>query len=209
MKPLTVHLVLDRSGSMNIIRDITIKSVNDYMAKLATDAPGSRFSLTLFDTGVVGDKGMSRIDTVIADEDIANVTPLDHATYTPDGGTPLYDAIGKVITQMDKETGDKALVIVTDGEENASLEYTKESIKKLLDERQQSHNWLVLYLGANQDAFSEGAKFGSQAGTTMSYSTSNMAQTMGSAAAATARYADTRLRASAAFTDEEREAATK
>lgn len=202
MKPLTVHLVLDRSGSMNITRDITIQSANDYIAKLAKDAPGSRFSLTLFDSNHLG----ARIDTVIADEDIASVTPLDRATYAPDGGTPLYDAIGKVISMMDKETGDKALVILTDGEENTSTEYDAAKIKALLAERQDKQNWLVLYLGANQDAFQEGAKFGSRQGTTMTYNSAKMGSAFASASAATSRFAATRSVASAAYTDEEREA---
>lgn len=203
MKPLTVHLVLDRSGSMLTNQDLTIQSTNEYVASLAKDAPGSRFSLTLFDSDA---KAKARIDTVISDVDIGSVMPLDRATYAPGGGTPLYDAIGHVIGLMDKETGDKALVILTDGEENTSSEFTKDKIKKLLDERQDKENWLVLYLGANQDAFVEGAKFGSRGGHTMSYSTAKLGSAMLSASASTARFAETRSVSDAAYTDEEREA---
>jgi hypothetical protein len=69
-----------------------------------------------------------------------------------------------------------------------------------------AQGWLVIFLGANQDAFAEGGKIGTKLGTTMSYGMQNMAQTMASASASTMRFAASGGSLKAAeFTDEERE----
>ena len=47
-------------------------------------------------------------------------------------------------------------VILTDGKENASIEYTKSAVLKLIEDR----DWTFLYLGANQDAWKEGSSIG-------------------------------------------------
>lgn len=197
---LTIHVVLDRSGSMGSCRDQTIKAFNDYADKIGADLPDSRLSLTIF--------GGADLDTIIDNQPIGSVDHLTSATYQPLGGTPLYDAIGHAIGLLDNAKGkNKVMVILTDGEENQSTKFTKDTIKALLSERQEEDNWLVIYLGANQDAFEEGAKFGSQRGSTMDYATQNMAQTMAATAALTMRYAATGSRVEAKFTDEEREKA--
>ena len=199
---LTVHVVLDRSGSMQSIKDDTIGAFNEYVSTLAKDAPKSHLSLTIFDS--------QSVDTIVDNSPIADVKPLDGNTYQPRGGTPLFDAIGKTVGLLAAADGkNKALVIITDGQENASREYRRETIKSLLTEKQDKDNWLVLYLGANQDAFAEGAMFGTKAGTTMDYSATGagMRGMMQSVGAATARYASSGSLTVAAFTDDERKAA--
>lgn len=197
---LTVHVVLDRSGSMMLVKDDTIGAFNSYVSSLAKDAPNSKLSLTIFDS--------QSVDTIVLNRPIADVEPLTGDTYQPRASTPLYDAVGKVVGLLDEaKGGNKALIILTDGQENASREYTKDAVKKLLDERQEKKNWLVLYLGANQDAFAEGAKFGTQSATTLNYDTKNMAATMSVAAASTARYAVGGSRSAASFTAAERKRA--
>jgi hypothetical protein len=138
------------------------------------------------------------------------VKPLTTETYVPRGLTPLLDAIGKAVALLDKAEGKlKALVISTDGLENASREQTRASIKALLDERQKQ-GWLVLYLGANQDAFNEGAKMGTHTGTTMNYASTarGTRSSFAAASGATRRFTSSGgdLKA-AAFTQEEREEA--
>lgn len=200
MNNLTIHVVLDQSSSMGSCKAQTIKAFNDYANQICVDDPTARLSLTVF--------GGSALNTIIDDKLITAVVHLTDSTYQPSGGTPLYDAIGHAVGLLDNATGkNKVMVILTDGEENCSTKFNKSQIKALLSERQEEENWLVIYLGANQDAFEEGAKFGSQIGTTMTYGTTNMAQTMGSAAASTMRYAASGSRAKASFTTEEREKA--
>lgn len=202
---LTIHVVLDRSGSMETCRDTTLKAVNDYISQVAKDAPGSTISITTFDD--------REILTPVKDQPITSAV-LHPGDFEPRGMTPLYDAIGKVVGDLDNATAqDKALVIVTDGYENASRKFTAKQIKTMLDDRQENENWLVIYLGANQDAIVEGQKFGAKASTSMSYDTQNMGQTMTSSARSTVAYASTaklseKLKA-ASFTKKEREEAKK
>ena len=203
-KKLTVHVVLDRSGSMQSMKHDAIGAFNSYVEELAKTVPGSSLSLTLFDS--------QGVDTIVNDADIAKVVPLNASTFVPRGQTPLYDAIGKVTALLaDAKGKNKALVILTDGHENASREYSRDAIKKLLDEKQEKDNWLVIYLGANQDAFAAGAAFGSQAATTMNFASSGagLRGAMGASADATARYAMSSNRADATFSAAERAKAAK
>lgn len=197
---LTVLVVLDRSGSMQICKNDTIGAYNAYVEELEKASPEAQLALMQFDT--------QGIDTTPFRK-IGEVERLNDRTFQPRGGTPLLDAIGKGVSQLDAATGDrKALVILTDGEENASREYTKAAVKALLDERQEKQGWLVIYLGANQDAIQEGAKYGTGFANTMTFDTQNVSDTMGATARATVAYAmapsagEGRLRA--AFTSAER-----
>lgn len=203
-KKLYAHVLLDRSGSMEEIRDKTIDAINEYIGGLAKDKEVSaRVSLTIFDS--------QSIDLIRDNVKAKDCEKLTRATYEPRGMTPLNDAIGRTVAKVDGETrreGENvALVILTDGLENASHEYSKDAIKKLLDGRQKDKNWLVLYLGANQDAFAEGAAVGTHAANTMNFSTANVGASMRAASRATMSYAGTGKLGAAAFTDEERAAA--
>jgi hypothetical protein len=108
-----------------------------------------------------------------------------------------------------KLVGDEAvsLVILTDGQENASKEHTKESIRALLDARQKERNWLVLYLGANQDAFAESGKIGIEPAMSLAYAAGNEVAAVQSSARSVRVFAEKRSRTAAAFTPAERTAA--
>lgn len=105
--------------------------------------------------------------------------PLTVDEYQPRGGTPLLDAVGRSIAAMDddwkNEKAERAiLVIVTDGQENASREYSKQKIKEMIKARQDSGKWAIIYLGANVDAFAEASSMGIQAANTAGYVNSAM-----------------------------------
>lgn len=194
MTKLAVHIILDRSGSMSSIKDEAIGGLNDYIKNLD---PDTKVWVTMFDS--------NSVDTTIHGQVAATVEKI---TFEPRGMTPLYDAIGRVIPVLDAtEAENKALVILTDGQENNSREYTKEAIKTLLDEKQDKDNWLVQYLGANQDAFAEGSKFGTQSDFTMSFNPKHIRSAFNIASASTMRYGNSGDRAAAAYTAEERKAA--
>ena len=52
------------------------------------------------------------------------------------------------------------LVIITDGEENASVEYTRDRVFSMISTQQDVYGWSFLFLAANQDAIAEAAKVG-------------------------------------------------
>ncbi|MCK5316304.1 MAG: hypothetical protein KAJ55_00240 [Anaerolineales bacterium] len=97
----------------------------------------------------------------------------------PRGCTALLDAVGRSL--VDTKTRIKAMakpdrpglvvfVIVTDGMENSSQEYTKAQIKELVEKQQDKKGWKFIFLGANQDAFAEAGAMGISAVGTASVS---------------------------------------
>jgi Mg-chelatase subunit ChlD len=96
-------------------------------------------------------------------EPLSTVRPLDRETYTPGGGTPLLDAMGRTIMWMDllKPQPERILVVIlTDGAENASREFTRPQIQDLIRSREATSSWTFVYLGANQDAWAAGEALG-------------------------------------------------
>lgn len=177
---LHAHVVLDRSSSM---RSCAAEAVAGYNAYVETLPSGSRVSLTLFDTGGID---------LVRDAVEPAAAPLAEGEFEPRGMTPLFDAIGQAVAAAEGGRAglDRvALVIITDGHENASQEFTREAILKLLERRQEEDGWLVIYLGANQDAWEVGQQFGAVAGNSMSIDTAHLAEVMTSASRATRDYA--------------------
>lgn len=201
-KNLYVAILLDRSGSMEICRDPTIGAVNEYINSLKSEAEvEARVTLVQFDSH-------NPHEVVFEAQPIADVQPLTRETFVPRASTPLNDAIGKLVERVDKAelraNENVAVVIVTDGQENASQEFTAPACKALLAGRQKDKNWLVIYLGANQDAFAEGSRVGTQMANTMTFDAGNIDVAMKSASRATRAYGLTGSAAAASFTDDER-----
>ncbi len=97
---------------------------------------------------------------------IQDVPQLTAATYTPRGSTALLDAIGRTIKETDRritalpegeKPGKVILAIFTDGEENASQEYTIKHIGDLIRLYRDQKGWEFLFLAANQDAMATAA----------------------------------------------------
>lgn len=198
---LYVHVLLDRSGSMESCRDPTIAAFNNYLDQLneAWKTP-TRLSLTTFDS--------HGIDLVVDAVPVANVTPLTRDTFVPRASTPLFDAVGVTVARIDSATiasGERvALVILTDGQENASREHTRDSIARLLEARHKDKGWLIMYLGANQDAWAEGAKMGLSRAQTIDYATDNVGMVLKAAARRTVAFMSAPAEAYRDFTAEER-----
>jgi hypothetical protein len=192
---------------MESCRDKTIDAFNEYVGSLrAQSKAGTRLSLTTFDS--------ESIDKVIDCVRIVDVPRLTRDSFVPRGMTPLFDAIGQAVSATDKVTllPDErvALAILTDGLENASREMTAESVRKLLTDRQERSNWLVQYLGANQDAWSVGAQIGVAQAHAMDYDVGSIQPAMESAAKSMGRYRAAPAvlaRRVASFTPDERSAA--
>jgi uncharacterized protein YegL len=175
--------VIDRSGSMsNIATDMTggIKTFID--KQLEGVNPDDRtVSFYQFDT---------------EHDELYDFTPLaDVKKYVlyPRGGTALLDALGTAITRVggklrdmpeDERPGEVMVVIVTDGGENSSHEYTRSQVKDLIQHQTDDYNWKFTYLGANQDSFAEAGSIGIPAYATMDYSATTRGTAGGWVAAA-------------------------
>lgn len=165
-KEILVNFVLDETGSMSVCLDATISGFNEYVTGLKARSEKILFTLTQWDS--------NRFNVVYNSEPIKNVKKLTYETYRPGQSTPLYDAIAKTIRAVEAKGEKKGrsvlCVIMTDGEENASREWTLDKLRNLIKQKEKDH-WTFVYLGANQDAWKVGQTFGMSRGNTMSYDT--------------------------------------
>jgi len=182
-------------------RDTTIDAFNEYVMGLRrSDEVDARVTLTIFDSG--------SIDTLQQAEPAKSSLELNRHNYVPRASTPLLDAIGHAVADIDKvelRPNEKVgLVILTDGHENASTEHTKDTIRKLLTDRQDNKGWLVTFLGADIDAFAEAGAIGIKGGNYLALKKAKLRESMGHAYASQARYVQSGDFDTAAFRDDER-----
>jgi hypothetical protein len=204
-----IHVVLDETGSMNSCWDSTISSFNEFIGGQKSTAAGEcNVSLSKFSTSGYGYRGLSlqqgsAVRDLFVNVSVQNAPLLTRTNYTPNGGTNLYDAIGSTVRRIEAQLAPQAsvpnvlVVIITDGEENSSQEFTQAGVRELIKAKEQE-GWTFLYLGANQDAFQAGSGLGLAKGQTMTYSTNNMDATMSTLSAATSSYRSVRAQAFAA-----------
>ena len=152
-----ITLVIDRSGSMEEIHSDAEGGVNAFIREQSQQQGEALLTLVQFDD---------------EHEFVHRGIPVKQVpayTLVPRGGTALLDAVGRAINQTGERLarmpeadrpGLVILVIVTDGEENASREFSKVRIKKMIQRQQQKYNWHFTFLGADQDAFAEAGGIG-------------------------------------------------
>lgn len=147
-KPLSVYVALDRSGSMSGERwTHAIDSINEYINGLKKEKIEGTVNVTAFDTN----GNDVRLVQLVENQSIAYYEPMPHSIVQPSGMTPLFDAAANVMDRALENNSDRTVVVImTDGEENSSKEYSQTSIKnkvKLLEDKK----WEVVFLGANFD----------------------------------------------------------
>ncbi len=144
---MDIVFLLDRSGSMGGMEEDTIGGYNSYLKE-------QRKNNVLVTTVLFDDK----YEILHQRKHIKNVSDLTKNDYYVRGCTALLDAIGKTINLMDRDKAKKVIfIITTDGLENASKEYSKEQIKKMIKKHD---NWEFMYIGADIDSYSEGMSIG-------------------------------------------------
>ena len=166
-----ISAIIDRSGSMADIKTDTEGGYNTFL-KDQKELPGeATISLTTFDDRIELEYGMIAIK--------------DAPTFTlqPRGMTAMLDAIGVTIKNLgaklaamdEADRPEKVLVVIlTDGQENSSKEYTYQTIKAMITEQTEVYSWEFLFLGANQDAVLAGSQIGISAGKSMSYAANGL-----------------------------------
>src|SRR5215469_7035702 len=192
-----VVVILDASGSMGSARDVTIEALNAYVGKIAEEdgATGataiSAYSFTTEPAGDAYPRGKPKIDRLYADLPAsAAIGNINIENYDPTKGqnTPLYDAVASVCNGI--RDGIAIVVILTDGLENASLEYKREDVVALVKDRE-AKGWTFVFLGADLSrdvSVQLSCDMGMSASNSMSYSKSETRRMSRSLAAATTRY---------------------
>lgn len=146
-----IAIVLDRSGSMEIVRQATIGGFNEFIHGQRDVAGECHVRLVQFD---------HEIETVW-DRHLFHVPKLTTESYVPRGNTALYDAMGETITSLGMDLARRSeaerpahviVVTITDGYENASRHYHQAQIAEMVRHQRERYNWEFIFLGANQDA---------------------------------------------------------
>ena len=152
--------ILDRSGSMSGLESDTIGGFNSLMTKQKEEEGDAKVTTVLFD---------DQYELLHDRYNIGKINKITGKEYFVRGTTALLDAMGKTITKMENtqkyeaedEKAEKVMfVIITDGMENASSEYSYDKIKKMIDRQKEKYAWEFIFLGANIDAVKTASRFG-------------------------------------------------
>ena len=154
-KRTAVVFILDESGSMEAYKRDTIEGFNEYIETLQSDEKPTIIRLITFST-----RGMK---VMLDMENVRQVQGISKESYIPSGGTPLLDAVARGILETDDylewnpEEINIMFTIMTDGMENSSRNFSATQVSEMIEEREK-RGWIFTYLGANQNAWSEGRK---------------------------------------------------
>ena len=166
-KDLTlIAALLDRSGSMQDCKRATETGFDELINKQRSEPGRAVVTLSMFD---------DVYENVYANIPIADVRPLE---LEPRNMTAMLDATGRFITEIGAELaalpegerpGTVICLIMTDGYENASTEWTWEAVNELITQQREKYNWQFIFLGANIDAEVVGARMGVPLGSAMTF----------------------------------------
>ncbi len=164
-----ITVVLDRSGSMESCAQDVIGGFNSFLEEQQA-APGeARISLFQFD---------DRYESVYEGRDVRDAPRLTGESFRPRGRTALFDAVGLTIASMDTRhahLADEAkpekvfFIIITDGQENCSVEYGFAQLTEMIRVRQDERGWQFVFLGASLEAVDTAVDIGIRKGGTMHY----------------------------------------
>ena len=207
MKDITdITIILDRSGSMNSVKSDTIGGFNSFLDEQKKVAGEAVLSLVQFD---------DQYETIYSDKDINSADELTEGTFQPRGSTALYDAVGRTINSVGQklaalpknERPDTVIfVILTDGFENASREFSAVKISEMIRHQTEKYGWEFIFIGANQDAVLSAQQIGIKAGAALTYAANakGTEEAFGSVARNVAKYRVSKLSAELHFSEEDR-----
>jgi len=171
-----IVFILDRSGSMCGLEKDTIGGFNSFINKQKKNEGEAYVSTVLFDH--------ERI--VLHDRvDIREIHDMTERDYSVRGMTALLDAIGSSIHHIanihkyarEEDVPEKTIfLIITDGYENASKEYTYRKVKEMIENEKEKHGWEFIFMGANIDAVGEASKFGIEADRSVTFKNDSRGQ---------------------------------
>jgi len=161
--------VVDRSGSMEAIREDAIGGFNTFLADQKKLPGKAEMTIALFD---------DQYDVIHRCTPINDVAPFDNTTFVPRGSTALLDAIGRTMNEVGAELANRdeaarpgkvIMVILTDGQENSSREFNRQKILEMITHQQDAYQWEFIYLAAGQDAIGEAGMLGIRASNAINF----------------------------------------
>jgi len=152
--------IIDRSGSMEDVKEDAIGGFNTFIEKQKKIEGEASVTFIQFD---------DKYEIVYENKMLKDVPLLDNNTYIPRGWTALLDAIGKTINSVgerllktdEKDRPEKVIfVILTDGYENWSKEFTRDKIFEMITHQKEKYSWEFIFIAADQDAIATGTAYG-------------------------------------------------
>jgi uncharacterized protein YegL len=168
-----IVVILDQSGSMECLAKDTIGGYNGFIEQQKKLPGEANLTTVLFDSDYA----------LLHDRiNLKDVKPITNKEYVPSSMTALLDAVGKTIDSIgnklsntpEPERPSKVLfLIITDGEENASKEYSYDRIKEMVKTQQDIYKWQFIFFGANIDSFDAASSLGIDINHAVDYSATN------------------------------------
>lgn len=157
-------LIVDSSTSMSKLTDSTINGVNeqvDTIKSLEKEFPDQKYYMSFIHFN-------SKITIEYTNRESSSLEHISRNNYNCSGTTALLDAIGVGVKNLNDKISEKVkngeasavVVIITDGEENASVEYTGNSVKSLIKELQDTNRWTFTFIGSNIDSIATAGRYG-------------------------------------------------
>jgi len=155
-----IVFILDRSGSMLPLTEAAVTAYNDFVFEQSQVPGTATITLVLFNT---------IMETKCEYTTLSQAPKLNAVTYAPNGLTALLDTVGTWIertgkylasTQESERPEHVIFTVFTDGQENASKEYTTKQIKEMIEHQESAYNWNFIFLGAGIDAYAASAPLG-------------------------------------------------
>lgn len=195
-----VAIILDKSGSMDVIKDEAINHFNEQIQVLKEESNAT----TQVAKKMLQNDGTEGVETKVTfvtfnqsitnhnfNEDVNSINEITSDDYSPSGTTALYDAIGETIENFHniEDINDPNVsvlfTIITDGQENASTKFAgdegRRRVKDQIDELQKSGKWTFTFMGANQDVMETAVNnLGIHEGNTMSFDYDKVGMAMAS-----------------------------
>jgi len=166
-----IAVILDRTGSMESIRDDTIGGFNAFLDQQKKEPGLATLTLVQFDD-------QDPYEVLHKFKTLSKVPELTRETFVPRATTPLLDAMGRGINDLEKSLADMkederpsrvVMVIITDGQENASREFKKDQIEKMIKEKQDKSDWQFVFLSADLAAIGDAQASGVRGASMMAF----------------------------------------
>ncbi len=196
-----IAALLDRSGSMDDCKKATEGGFDELIAQQRSLPGEAVVTLSMFD---------DRYEHVYANVPIADVPKL---TLVPRNMTAMLDAIGRFITEIGEHLagideahrpGTVICLIMTDGYENASKEWSYETVKALITQQREQYDWTFMFLGANIDAIDVGARIGVPQDTSLTWNSTDACAVQAAYSLSSAAISDRRAGRDIGFSEEDR-----
>lgn len=168
-----VFIILDESGSMSSVRDVTISGVNEQIQKIKENSKSDKVK-TFVSFVTFNSNGQTKFR--VFNQPVENLKEITTSDYVPNGMTAMYDAVAETLDKYLAETKheDKnttyLAVIVSDGAENDSKKFTAKDVSERIQKLQKTGRWTISYMGANQDLSKVSQDLGISLGNMAKYS---------------------------------------